>query len=197
MYHLLKGFYQYYKQPPQFPTRNILILGLDNAGKSTLLEMIKSLYSTTLFQPDNIRPTIGQNIGRITVGETVKLVLAFWDLGGQESLRKIWEEYYRESDALIFVVDATDRGRIEECKDTLGTCVSEFSVLRIESIISHQDTADIPVLMLANKQDMPNSLKVEEIQQAGFTRIAEALSARDSKVLPISALTGYCHYKLC
>lgn len=120
MYHLLKGFYQYYRQPPQLPTRNILILGLDNAGKSTLLEMIKSLYSTTLFQPDNIRPTVGQNIGRITVGETVKLVLAFWDLGGQESLRKIWEEYYRESDALIFVVDATDKGRIEECKDTLG-----------------------------------------------------------------------------
>ena len=57
--------------------------------------------------------------------------------------------------------------------------------------MSHQDTADIPVLMLANKQDQPNSLKVEEIQQAGFTRIAEALSARDSKVLPISALTGY------
>ena len=46
------------------------------------------------------------------------------------------------------------------------------------------------MLMLANKQDLPNSLKVEEIQQAGFTRIAEALSARDSKVLPISALTG-------
>jgi ADP-ribosylation factor related protein 1 len=120
MYHLLKGFYLYYKQPPQLPTRNILILGLDNAGKSTLLEMIKSLYSTTLFQPENIQPTIGQNIGRITVGETVKLVLAFWDLGGQEGLRNIWEEYYRESDALIFVVDATDRGRIEECKNALG-----------------------------------------------------------------------------
>lgn len=60
----------------------------------------------------------------------------------------------------------------------------------LETIISHRDTADIPVLMLANKQDLPNSLKVEEIQQAGFTRIAEALSARDSKVLPISALTG-------
>ena len=64
-------------------------------------------------------------------------------------------------------------------------------MLIIESIISHQDTADMPVLMLANKQDLPTSLKGEEIQQAGFTRIAEALSARDSKVLPISALTGY------
>jgi ADP-ribosylation factor related protein 1 len=61
----------------------------------------------------------------------------------------------------------------------------------IESVIHHQDTADIPVLMLANKQDLPTSLKVEEIQQAGFTRIAEAMSARDSRVLPISALTGY------
>jgi ADP-ribosylation factor related protein 1 len=120
MYHLLRGAYQYYTQPEQLPTRNVLILGLDNAGKSTLLEMIKSLYSTTLFQPENIRPTVGQNIGRITVGETVKLILAFWDLGGQEGLRKIWEEYYRESDALIFVVDATDKNRIEECKDTLG-----------------------------------------------------------------------------
>jgi ADP-ribosylation factor related protein 1 len=120
MYHLLKGYYQYYNQPPRFPTRNILILGLDNAGKSTLLEMIKSTYSTTLFQPENIRPTVGQNIGRITVGDSVKLSMAFWDLGGQENLRRIWEEYYRESDALIFVVDATDKGRIEECKDTLG-----------------------------------------------------------------------------
>jgi ADP-ribosylation factor related protein 1 len=189
MYHLLKGFYQYHNQPPRLPTRNILILGLDNAGKSTLLEMIKSLYSTTLFQPDNIRPTIGQNIGRITVGESVKLVLAFWDLGGQASLRTIWEEYYRESDALIFVVDATDKERIEECKDTLGMSTLRDVLIR-ESIISHQDAADIPVLMLANKQDLPSSLKVEEIQQAGFTRIAEALSARDSKVLPISALTG-------
>lgn len=124
MYHLLKGYYQYYNQSPRLPTRNILILGLDNAGKSTLLEMIKSLYSTTLFQPDNIRPTIGQNIGRVTVGETDKLVLAFWDLGGQEGLRKIWEEYYKESEALIFVVDATDRGRIEECKDALGNPAS-------------------------------------------------------------------------
>ena len=129
MYHLLKGYYQYYKQSPRFPTRNILILGLDNAGKSTLLEMIKSLYSATLFQPDNIRPTIGQNIGRVTVGEADKIVLAFWDLGGQEGLRKIWEEYYKESDALIFVVDATDRGRIEECKDALG--MSPISVLLI------------------------------------------------------------------
>lgn len=120
MYHLLKGFYQYSRQSAQLPTRNILILGLDNAGKSTLLEMIKSLYTATLFQPDNIRPTIGQNIGRVTVGDTNKLVLAFWDLGGQEGLRKIWEEYYRESEALIFVVDATDKGRIEECKDALG-----------------------------------------------------------------------------
>jgi ADP-ribosylation factor related protein 1 len=120
MYHLFKGLYQYYKQPPALPARNVLILGLDNAGKSTLLEMTKSLYSTTLFQPDNIRPTVGQNIGRVTVGESDKLVLAFWDLGGQEGLRKIWEEYYRESDALIFVVDATDKGRIAECKDALG-----------------------------------------------------------------------------
>jgi ADP-ribosylation factor related protein 1 len=72
----------------------------------------------------------------------------------------------------------------------LGSVGFKGGILMVESIISHQDTADIPVLMLANKQDLPTSLKVEEIQQAGFTRIAEALSARDSKVLPISALTG-------
>ena len=120
MYHLFKGLYQYYTLPPRLPLRNVLILGLDNAGKSTLLEMIKSLYSMSLFQPDNIRPTVGQNIGRVTVGESDKVVLAFWDLGGQEGLRRIWEEYYRESDALIFVVDATDRGRIEECKHAFG-----------------------------------------------------------------------------
>lgn len=92
-------------------------------------------------------------------------------------LRQLWKEYYAECHAIVFVVDSTDRARIEECRDTLQT------------VVAHEDTEGIPVLMLANKQDRDDSLEVEDIKEI-FNKIAESLGARDSRVLPISALKG-------
>lgn len=103
--------------------------------------------------------------------------LKLWDVGGQENLRTLWRAYYADAHAIVFVVDSTDRARIEECKDTL------------RGIVSHQDTEGIPVLMLANKQDRDDSLEVEDIKEI-FNKIAEHLSARDSRVLPVSAIKG-------
>lgn len=47
----------------------------------------------------------------------------FWDLGGQRDLQSIWERYYTECHAIVFVVDSTDPIRLEECRDTFGTIV--------------------------------------------------------------------------
>lgn len=75
------------------------------------------------------------------------------------------------------MVDSTDKARIEECRDVL------------EIVVDSEDTEGVPILMLANKQDREESLEVEEIKEV-FNKIAERLSARDSRVLPVSALTG-------
>ncbi|KAK9453406.1 ADP-ribosylation factor family-domain-containing protein [Dipodascopsis uninucleata] len=172
MYHLVRGVYLQLTRKEEY---SVLILGLDNAGKTTLLEKLKSIYNAgRSVDPEKIVPTVGQNVGHITINN---IQLKLWDVGGQHSLRTLWNEYYAECHAIVFVVDSTDRPRIEECKDTL------------RSVVTHQDTEGIPVLMLANKQDRDDSLEVEDIKEI-FNKIAEHIGARDSRVLPISALKG-------
>jgi small GTP-binding protein len=80
-------------------TYNILILGLANAGKTTLL------YQMSLGKAVETTPTIGSNVEEIT-HKNVKL--SAWDLGGQERVRSIWSTYYTRTDAVIFVIDSTD-----------------------------------------------------------------------------------------
>jgi ADP-ribosylation factor related protein 1 len=79
---------------------------------------------------------------------------------------------------VIFVVDATDRERIDECRMVL------------EKIVRNDIVEGVPMIMLANKQDIPGALKLHEIKEI-FNQIAVQLEARDSKVLCVSALTGY------
>lgn len=172
MYTLLSGFYRYLTRCEQY---SVIILGLDNAGKTTLLEKIKTIFTNKPgLSPDKIAPTVGQNIGRIDFpGSRIN----FWDLGGQRDLRTLWQRYYSECHGIVFVVDSTDAERIQDVKETF------------ESIITNDELEGIPVLMLANKQDSPDALRVEDVKEI-FNKIAVHLGARDSRVLPISALEG-------
>ncbi|KAI7865811.1 ADP-ribosylation factor family-domain-containing protein [Spinellus fusiger] len=172
MYTLLSGFYSYVTRKEEY---YVLIIGLDNAGKTTLLERIKAVFMGVAgLAPDRIAPTVGLNIGRVMIKSTK---INFWDLGGQRDLQSIWERYYRECHAIVFVVDSTDKRRLEECKQTF------------EKIITNDQTEGVPILMLANKQDVPGASRVEEIKEV-FNQIAAKLGARDSRVLPVSALEG-------
>lgn len=172
MYHLAKAVYANLTRKEEY---SVLILGLDNAGKTTLLERLKGDFGTGAgVDPRKIVPTVGQNVGYISKnGVHVKI----WDLGGQENLRTLWESYYEDAHAVVFVVDSTDSQRIEECCESL------------DAIVSSELTEGTPVLMLANKQDKEERLEVEEIKEI-FNKIAQKMSARDSRVLPISALDG-------
>lgn len=177
MYHLAKGIYASLTRREEY---SVLILGLDNAGKTTLLEQMRQRYSKSgkgsmkdLHDQSSV-PTVGQNMGRVPIG---KILLKLWDLGGQESLRTLWESYYEDAHAVVFVVDSTDRARIEECRNEL------------DAIVSADVLEGAPILMLANKQDRDDCIEVEDIKEV-FNKIAEKMSARDSRVLPISAIDG-------
>uniref|UniRef100_H2ZXT4 ARF related protein 1 n=1 Tax=Latimeria chalumnae TaxID=7897 RepID=H2ZXT4_LATCH len=112
MYTLLSGFYKYVFQRDEYC---ILILGLDNAGKTTFLEQTKTKFCKNYkgMNLSKITTTVGLNIGTIDVG---KARLMFWDLGGQEELQSLWDKYYAESHGVIYVIDSIDEARISESK---------------------------------------------------------------------------------
>ncbi|GAA5999592.1 Arf family GTPase ARL3 [Rhodotorula paludigena] len=173
MYRLVTGFVAHLMQKQEY---SVLIMGLDNAGKTTFLEKVKSTFNRTPdVDPKSIAPTIGQNIGRITLSSTV---LQFWDLGGQRDIRSIWPKYYADCHAVVFVIDSTDKERIEECWAAFETIVTDHRV------------DGVPTLVLANKQDCDGAMAVEDIKQMFNQLIVGKLNVSEGAVLPISALRG-------
>ncbi|ODQ66269.1 P-loop containing nucleoside triphosphate hydrolase protein [Nadsonia fulvescens var. elongata DSM 6958] len=113
-------------------------------------------------------------MGHITV-QGVRLKL--WDIGGQANLRSLWASYYQQCHAIVYVVDSADRNRIEDCK------------VELKKVVVDDQLEGVPLLMLANKQDAEHRLDIVEIIEI-FNQMAEHIVARDSRVLPVSALTG-------
>ncbi|KAL1409540.1 ADP-ribosylation factor protein 3 [Vanrija albida] len=118
----------------------------------TALEKIKTLYNPTPgLPPDRIGPTIGQNIGKISLPSTT---LHFFDLGGQRDIRSIWPKYYDECHAVVFVLDASDQARLSETWEVFDEVINSPRLLHL------------PLLLLANKQDKSSSLSVAEIRES-------------------------------
>ncbi|KQL12507.1 ADP-ribosylation factor-related protein 1 isoform X1 [Amazona aestiva] len=138
MYTLLSGLYKYMFQRDEYC---VLILGLDNAGKTTFLEQTKTRFNKNYkgMSLSKITTTVGLNIGTIDVGKTR---LMFWDLGGQEELQSLWDKYYAESHGVIYVIDSTDEERLSESKRAF------------EKMITSEALEGVPILVLANKQDV-------------------------------------------
>ncbi|XP_042085529.1 ADP-ribosylation factor-related protein 1 isoform X3 [Ovis aries] len=116
MYTLLSGLYKYMFQKDEYC---VLILGLDNAGKTTFLEQSKTRFNKNYkgMSLSKITTTVGLNIGTVDVG---KARLMFWDLGGQEELQSLWDKYYAECHGVIYVIDSTDEERLSESKQAFG-----------------------------------------------------------------------------
>ncbi|KAJ3156570.1 ADP-ribosylation factor protein 3 [Geranomyces variabilis] len=144
----------------------ILLLGLDNAGKTTIL---KSLASEDITE---IKPTQGFNIKSVVV-EGVKLNV--WDIGGQKTIRPYWRNYFESTDVLIYVIDSADRRRLEETGEELRNLLEESKL------------AGVPVLVLANKQDLVNALPGDEIA-TGLN--LNAIRDRQWQIQPCSAKSG-------
>ena len=120
----------------------ILMVGLDSAGKTTIL------YKLKLGEVVTTIPTIGFNVETV---EYKNITFTVWDVGGQDKIRPLWRHYYQGTDCLIFVVDSNDPQRIEGAADELHKMIQEDELR--ESII----------LILANKQDLPNAMSPAEI----------------------------------
>eukprot|EP01126_Amoeba_proteus_P010645 TRINITY_DN14174_c0_g2_i3.p1 TRINITY_DN14174_c0_g2~~TRINITY_DN14174_c0_g2_i3.p1 ORF type:complete len:178 (+),score=28.72 TRINITY_DN14174_c0_g2_i3:60-593(+) len=120
----------------------ILMIGLDSAGKTT------ALYKMKLGEVVSTVPTVGFNV------ETVKyknINFNVWDVGGQDKIRQLWRYYYQNTEGIIFVVDSNDRERIPEAG------------LEIKKLLRQEELKDAVLLVLANKQDLPNAMSVSEV----------------------------------
>jgi len=144
----------------------ILMLGLDAAGKTTIL------YKLKLGQHVNTIPTVGFNVETVNY-KNVKFNV--WDVGGQDKIRPLWRHYYMGTQGLIFVVDCADRDRIDEARQEL------------HRIINDREMREAIILVFANKQDLQEAMKPTEIQEKlGLTRIRD----RNWHVQPACATTG-------
>jgi ADP-ribosylation factor-like protein 3 len=179
-----------------------LVLGLDNSGKTTILKKLSDEDITT------IMPTQGFNIKSL-MHDGFKLNV--WDIGGgsflrheslsvpldtfvalfhspsthpphfvqqntgQKSIRPYWRNYYDQTDALIYVIDSADRRRMEE------------TGVELQQLLDEERLSHVPLLVMANKQDLLNALAPGEITtELGLNELRE----RTWQILPCSAKTG-------
>jgi ADP-ribosylation factor-like protein 2 len=89
---------------------------LDNAGKTTILKKLNGEDIAS------VSPTLGFNIKTFT---HKKYTLNIWDVGGQRTLRPYWRNYFEQTDALVWVVDSSDRLRMKDCKEELHSLLLE------------------------------------------------------------------------
>merc|ERR1712178_426264 len=122
----------------------IVMVGLDAAGKTTVL------YKLKLGEVVTTVPTIGFNVEEV---EHKNIKFTVWDIGGQDRIRKLWRHYYLVTNGVIFVVDSSDRNRIQDARDEL--C----------KLLGDDELRDAVLLVLANKQDLPNAMTAAEVSK--------------------------------
>jgi len=143
-----------------------LIVGLDAAGKTTIL------YKLKLGEVVTTIPTIGFNVETV---EFKNMFITAWDVGGRDKIRPLWRHYYQNTQALIMVVDSNDRHRMNYAKEELDRMLSE------------DELQNCVLLVFANKQDLPNAMSTEEIAEE--LRLS-SLRNRTWHIQESSAITG-------
>mmetsp|Transcript_8611 Transcript_8611/g.16888 ORF Transcript_8611/g.16888 Transcript_8611/m.16888 type:complete len:186 (-) Transcript_8611:50-607(-) len=144
----------------------ILILGLDNSGKTTILKVLAEE------DPTQIMPTQGFNTKSLA-RDGFKLNV--WDVGGQETIRPYWRDYFDHTDALVYVIDSADRRRIDEASREL------------RSLLDEEKLNGIPLLVFANKQDLVSAVSADEISE---TLSLSSIRDRQWLIVASSAKSG-------
>lgn len=123
----------------------VLVLGLDNAGKTTI---VKALCGQSL---RDIEPTLGFQIHSL---EFLGYHLNLWDIGGQSSIRAYWRNYFEQTDGIVWVIDSLDVSRLELVR------------IELQKVLQQERLAGASLLIWANKQDLQGSLTTDQIAQA-------------------------------
>ena len=124
--------------------KSIVMAGLDNSGKTTLL------YRLKLGEAISTVPTNGSNIENFNYKN---FSFRIWDLGGRSNRRAFWPKYYENAQALIYVVDSTDTNRVEEARGELHKMLAEDQLKKLN------------LLIYANKQDLPEAITTSELAE--------------------------------
>ncbi|XP_034238286.1 ADP-ribosylation factor-like protein 2 [Thrips palmi] len=144
----------------------LLMLGLDNAGKTTILKRFNGE------DIDTISPTLGFNIKTL---EHRGYKLNVWDVGGQKSLRSYWRNYFECTDGLIWVVDSADKRRLLDCRKEL------------HQLLEEERLSGATLLVFANKQDLAGALSFEEIRDV---LDLSSIKTHHWQIIGCSAVTG-------
>ena len=187
------------KEKPEY---SILILGIENSGKTTFLEQLKKKSGLNHKNFNKILPTMGQNVANIPIhGDNLlecstaldnrsnDLVLRVWDLSGQKRLRKLWSRYFDKCHAIIYILDSS---LDDEIDGNMGKKIEELVAVFKTDLLTMLNTnnKNIPILILANKQDKSDIIDIVDLKLAFNNELQRMDDDFDSRILPISAITG-------
>ncbi|KAM8784738.1 ADP-ribosylation factor-like protein 11 [Rhynchonycteris naso] len=145
----------------------VVMMGLDSAGKTTLLYKLKG------YQLMETQPTVGFNVEPLEALGDMSLTL--WDVGGQTQLRASWKDYLEGKDILVYVLDSTVEARLPE------------AAAELMDVLDNPHMASIPFLVVANKNESPDALPLLEIRdKLGLERFQD----RHWELQACSALTS-------
>lgn len=148
---------------------DIICCGLDNSGKSTIVNHLKP----TEQRVENIAGTVGYQVEEFSKG---KVNFKVFDMGGAKKFRQLWEMYYKDVQAVIFVIDSNDKVRMCLAKE------------EIRLIVEHKDLARAPILFFANKMDIPGARTPQELVEE--LELTELIADRPYNIFASDARRG-------
>ncbi|XP_076441003.1 ADP-ribosylation factor-like protein 4C [Babylonia areolata] len=151
----------------------LVLVGLENTGKTTLL------YRLKFGQYMHTQPTVGFNCEKVEghSGQAKGVTFSIWDVGGKDNMRPLWKSYLRSAQGIVYVVDSADREKLDEAR---------VELLRL--VKGQNNPGCLPTLVLANKQDLPDSLSPEDVGKE--LSVPELSVTQQCHVLPVCAVTG-------
>ena len=154
----------------------VLMVGLDGAGKTTILQSLARGLPACEEPQLNTLPTLSYSVDELKWRRERLLV---WDVGGQHKLRNLWRHFYGRVGCLVFVLDSGDMQRLAEAKHEL------------RGLLAAPELAEVPLLVLTNKQDLECAAPIADItDNLQLSSLEPPGSARPTRILPVSAWKG-------